>query len=83
MTECRYFSGGLIELKCAIRGSLGSLGPREIKKRRMHLSASSFEDISVFSHTSRYYYVLDRESKHVSLAVKFLSRFYQSELFQK
>ena len=35
------------------------------------------------SHTSRYYYVLDRESKHVSLAVKFLSRFYQSEIFQK
>ena len=33
MTECRYFSGGLIELKCAIRGSLGSLGPREIKKK--------------------------------------------------
>ena len=35
------------------------------------------------SHTSRYYYVLARESKHVSLAVKFLSRFYQSEIFQK
>ena len=34
MTECRYFSGGLIELKCAIRGSLGSLGPREIKKKK-------------------------------------------------
>ena len=34
------------------------------------------------SHTSRYYYVLDRESKHVSLAVKFLSRFYQSELLK-
>ena len=32
MTECRYFSGGLIELKGAIRGSLGTLGPREIKK---------------------------------------------------
>jgi hypothetical protein len=28
------FSGGLIELKCAIRGSLGSLGPREIKKKK-------------------------------------------------
>jgi hypothetical protein len=34
VTECRYFSGGLIELKCAIRGSLGSLGPREIKKKK-------------------------------------------------
>ena len=33
VTECRYVSGGLIELKCAIRGSLGSLGPREMKKK--------------------------------------------------
>jgi hypothetical protein len=48
VTECRYVSGGLIELKCAIRGSLGSLGPREMKKkRRMHVSAPSFEDTSV------------------------------------
>jgi hypothetical protein len=34
------------------------------------------------SHTSRYYYVLGRESKHVSLAVKFLSRFYRSGLLK-
>jgi hypothetical protein len=34
VTECRYFSGGLIELKFAIRGSLGTLGPREIKKKK-------------------------------------------------
>jgi hypothetical protein len=33
VTECRYFSGGLIELKCAIRGSFGILGPRVIKKK--------------------------------------------------
>jgi hypothetical protein len=51
VTEYRYFLGGLIELKCAtcIRGSLGTLGPREIKKkRRMHLYAPSFDDTSVF-----------------------------------
>ena len=49
VTECRYFSGGLIELKCAIRGSLGSLGPREIKKKKdTFVSAPSFEDTSVF-----------------------------------
>jgi hypothetical protein len=32
--EGRYFSGGLIELKCGIRGSLGILGPLEIKKKK-------------------------------------------------
>jgi hypothetical protein len=33
VAECRDISGGLIELKCAIRGSFGILGPREIKKK--------------------------------------------------
>jgi hypothetical protein len=34
VAECRYFPGGLIELKWAIQGSLGTLGPREIKKKK-------------------------------------------------
>jgi hypothetical protein len=34
VTECLYFSGGLIELKCAVRGRFETLGPREIKKKK-------------------------------------------------
>jgi hypothetical protein len=41
-TECRYLSGRLIELKCAIRGSSGSLGPREIKKKKDAFACSQF-----------------------------------------
>ena len=31
--ECPFFHPGLIELKSGIRGSLETLGPREIKKK--------------------------------------------------
>ena len=42
-----FFHPSLIEFKSGIRGSLGTLGPREIKKKpMMYLSAPSFEDTS-------------------------------------